>query len=64
MGYIYLLEMADGVYKVGRTGQEIGPRIKRMSGYPGDSRLVIIRWSDQNEIHERKIVKYFTSFQT
>lgn len=61
MGYIYLLEMADGVYKVGRTSQEIGPRIKRMSGYPGDSRLVMIRWSDQTETHERKIVICFNS---
>ena len=51
--------MADGVYKVGRTSQETGPRIKRMLGYPGDCRIVIIRWTDENENCERKIISEF-----
>jgi hypothetical protein len=59
MGYIYLLRMADGVYKVGRTSQETGPRIKRMLGYPGDCRIAIIRWTDDNENCERKIISEF-----
>ena len=45
-GYIYLIMMADGVYKVGRTAQTIGPTIKRLGAYPGDSRTVYVRWCE------------------
>jgi hypothetical protein len=29
-GYIYLIMMADGVYKVGRTQQDYGLRLSRL----------------------------------
>jgi hypothetical protein len=42
-GYIYLLMMADGVYKVGRTEQEYGTHLKRLKSYPADSVIVYVR---------------------
>jgi len=42
-GYIYLLMMADGVYKVGRTEQEYGTHLKRLKSYPADSQIVYVR---------------------
>jgi len=41
--YIYLLMMADGVYKVGRTEQEYGTHLKRLKSYPADSVIVYVR---------------------
>jgi hypothetical protein len=42
-GYIYLIQMADGVYKVGRTQQEYGTHLKRLKSYPADSSIVYTR---------------------
>jgi hypothetical protein len=59
-GYIYLIRMADGVYKIGQTGQEIGPRIKRLGTYPGDSRVVTVVWYSGTVIDaERSILRQF-----
>jgi uncharacterized C2H2 Zn-finger protein len=52
--------MADGVYKIGQTGQEIGPRIKRLGSYPGDSRVVTVVWYSGTILDaERSILKKF-----
>jgi hypothetical protein len=47
-GYIYMIMMADGVYKVGRTNQEYGTHLKRLKAYPGDSVIVAVQkvWDD------------------
>jgi hypothetical protein len=42
-GYIYLLRMADGVYKVGRTNQAYGMNIQRFKSYPADSTVCLVR---------------------
>jgi hypothetical protein len=42
-GYIYLIMMADGVYKVGRTQQDYGNYLKRLKSYPPDSQIVYVR---------------------
>ena len=42
-GYIYLVMMADGVHKVGRTVQEHGTHLKRLKNYPADSVIVYVR---------------------
>lgn len=42
-GYIYLIMMADGVYKVGRTEQEYGTTLKRFKSYPADSVITYVR---------------------
>lgn len=42
-GYIYMIMMADGVYKVGRTQQDHGTYLKRLKSYPPDSQIVYIR---------------------
>ena len=60
-GYIYLLKMAPGdIYKIGRTHQDFGLRLRRFSGYPKDSEIVFIRKciSDENDC-ERKIIDTF-----
>jgi hypothetical protein len=41
-GYIYLVRMADAVYKVGRTFQEYGPNLKRFKAYPRDATVVMV----------------------
>jgi|LakMenEpi03Aug12_release.lakeMendotaPanAssembly.Ray.scaffolds.fasta_scaffold23575_3 hypothetical protein len=41
--YIYLIMMADGVYKIGRTEQEYGTQLKRLKSYPADSVIVYVR---------------------
>lgn len=41
-GYIYLIMMADGVYKVGRTQQDYGTHLKRLKSYPPDSQIVYV----------------------
>lgn len=56
-GYIYLVCMADGVYKVGRTFHKAGPRIRRLEDYPGDSRTVYVRWCDDEIVTETRILK-------
>ena len=60
-GYIYLLKMAPGdIYKIGRTYQDFGLRLRRFSGYPKDSEIVFVRKciSDVNDC-ERKIIDAF-----
>jgi len=57
MGYIYALKAADGVIKVGRTGQEYGPTIRRLRAYPGDSVLLYVRVSPCEDLTESKILK-------
>lgn len=42
-GYIYLIMMADGVYKVGRTQQDYDNHLKRLKSYPPDSQIVYVR---------------------
>ena len=58
-GYIYLIRMADGVYKVGRTFHSAGPRIRRLEDYPGDSRTVYVRYCDDEIAAETIILKKF-----
>jgi len=57
-GYIYLIMMADGVYKVGRTQQDYGTHLKRLKAYPGDSVIVTAQkvWDEvvvENEVLRR-----------
>ena len=42
-GYIYLIMMADGVFKVGRTNQACGMNIQRFKAYPADSTVCLVR---------------------
>ncbi len=56
-GYIYLIMMADGVYKVGRTFQEYGPRLNRFTAYPGDSELVYVRKCEDANKFETLILR-------
>ena len=42
-GYIYLIMMADGVYKVGRTEQSYGMNLQRFKKYPADSIVAFVR---------------------
>lgn len=59
-GYIYLIMMADGVYKVGRTFQEFGTHIKRLKSYPADSQIVYVRRTNGDAVViEREIIKAF-----
>jgi hypothetical protein len=58
-GYIYLIMMADGVYKVGRTQQEYGTHLKRLKAYPADSSIVYTR-KVANEIQcEKEVLRVF-----
>ena len=63
-GYIYLIMMADGVYKIGMTAQTIGPSIKRLGAYPGDSRTVYVRWceGDVSDMERRLIWEFRRRF--
>lgn len=56
-GYIYLIMMADGVYKVGRTQQDYG---LRLDSYPRDSMIVYIRMFE-HDIHllETNLIRVF-----
>lgn len=56
-GYIYLIMMADGVYKVGRTFHKAGPRIRRLEDYPGDSRTIYVRYCEDEKTVESVILK-------
>jgi hypothetical protein len=60
-GYIYLIRMADDVYKVGRTFQEFNPRLRRFEAYPGDSELVFVIKcpEDRHVTFERLIIQEF-----
>ena len=58
-GYIYLIRMADGVYKVGRTQQDYGTHLKRLKSYPADSVIVYVRKVDNEQDIERVILAMF-----
>ena len=59
-GYIYLIMMADNVYKVGRTFQEFGNHLKRLKSYPADSQIVYVRRTNGDAVVlEREIIKAF-----
>jgi hypothetical protein len=58
-GYIYLIRMADGVFKVGRTQQEYGTHLKRLKAYPKDSTMIYIRKTDDECESERCIIAMF-----
>jgi len=58
--YIYLVKMADSVYKVGRTDQEFGPNLRRLQSYPKDSTVVYTRTCEHDVvIAEGHIVQAF-----
>jgi hypothetical protein len=56
-GYIYLLMMADGVYKVGRTEQEYGTQLKRLRAYPADSVIVSVQKVRDGVVVEREVIR-------
>ena len=59
-GYIYLIMMADGVYKVGRTEQEYGTHLKRLKSYPADSQIVFVRKTQDAAVNvESDILEMF-----
>ena len=58
-GYIYLIRMADGVYKVGRTRQQTGLKLSRLDSYPRDSTIIYIRKTDDEIQVEKYIVSTF-----
>ena len=55
--YIYLIMMADGVYKVGRTEQEYGTHLKRLKAYPADSVIVAIQKVWDGVVVEREVLR-------
>jgi hypothetical protein len=59
--YIYLIMMADGVYKVGRTEQDFGLDLKRFKSYPRDSTVVFVRMCSEFDVirYEAQILKKF-----
>lgn len=61
VAYIYLIRMADGVYKVGRTEQDFGLDLKRFKSYPRDSTIVFIRICSELDVirYETQILKRF-----
>jgi len=56
-GYIYLIMMADGVYKVGRTQQDYGNHLKRLKSYPGDSVIVMILKVHNDVVVEKEVLR-------
>jgi hypothetical protein len=56
-GYIYLIMMADGVYKVGRTQQDYGTHIKRLKDYPGDSVIAMILKIHDDVVVEKEVLR-------
>ena len=60
VSYIYLIMMADGVYKVGRTQQDCGLRLSRFDSYPRDSMIIYIRMFE-HDIHllEANLIREF-----
>jgi hypothetical protein len=59
-GYIYVVRMADGVYKVGRTEQDYGLDLKRFRAYPRDATVVYVRECGPDVVSlETQILKKF-----
>jgi hypothetical protein len=56
-GYIYLIMMADGVYKVGRTKQDYGTTLKRLRAYPGDSVIVMVQKVYDDVVVEKEVLR-------
>ena len=56
-GYIYLIMMADGVYKVGRTKQDYGTTLKRLRVYPGDSVIVMVQKVYDDVVVEKEVLR-------
>uniref|UniRef100_UPI003523DFF8 GIY-YIG nuclease family protein n=1 Tax=Salmonella enterica TaxID=28901 RepID=UPI003523DFF8 len=42
-GHIYLIMMADKVYKIGMTQQTYGLKLDRFKSYPADATLIFVR---------------------
>ena len=65
-GYIYLIMMADGVYKVGRTTQDYGNHLKRLKSYPADSQIAYVRRTNGDVVQLEKdiIAKFRDEFGT
>jgi hypothetical protein len=56
-GYIYLIMMADGVYKVGRTQQDYGNYLKRLKNYPGDSVITMVLKVYNDVVVEKEVLR-------
>ena len=56
-GYIYLIMMADGVYKVGRTQQDYGNSLKRLKAYPGDSIISMVLKVHDDVVVEKEVLR-------
>ena len=56
-GYIYLIMMADGVYKVGRTAQDYGTTLKRLRAYPSDSVIVMVQKVYDDVVVEKEVLR-------
>jgi hypothetical protein len=56
-GYIYLIMMADGVYKVGRTQQDYGNSLKRLKAYPGDSIIAMVLKVHDDVVVEKEVLR-------
>ena len=56
-GYIYLIMMADGVYKVGRTQQDYGNHLKRLKSYPGDSVIAMVLKVHDDVVVEKEVLR-------
>ena len=61
VAYIYLVQMADGVHKAGRTEQDFGLDLKRFKSYPRDATVLFIRTCSELDVqrYETKILKNF-----
>lgn len=59
IAYIYLVRMADGVYKVGRTEQDFGLDLKRFRAYPRDATVIFIRTCSELDVtrYETQILR-------
>ena len=59
--YIYLVRMADGVYKVGRTEQDFGLDLKRFKSYPRDATVIFVRSCSELDVnrYETQVLKKF-----
>jgi hypothetical protein len=56
-GYIYMIMMADGVYKVGRTQQDYGNHLKRLKSYPGDSVIAMVLKVHNDVVVEKEVLR-------
>ena len=61
VAYLYLVRMADGVYKVGRTQQDSGLDLKRFKAYPRDATVVFVRACSEYDVirFETQVLKRF-----